>query len=326
MAKLYIYTIAVICAVGIYFITQSTTGIIVGAVTGIVISAIPFLIDVFKDKTAKANIFAITIGMVLALIGFGALFPLIQRLPEPFQMMILGLMLTTVSYVMYAYQRDIGFQSSSVSLAPDNVEAIVAGAAPKILDTSIVIDGRIIDLATTGFIEGPLIVPNFVLREIQLISDSADAIKRNRGRRGLDMLNTLQKRPDLEVKISYVDYTETREVDAKLVRLAKDLNGKLITNDFNLNKVAELQNVSVLNINNLANALKPVVLPGEEMEVQVVKDGKDENQGIGYLEDGTMVVIENGGRMLGKKLKVNVTSVIQTNAGKMIFTKVVPRN
>lgn len=192
----------------------------------------------------------------------------------------------------------------------------------KVLDTSIVIDGRIIDIAGTGFIEGPFVVPNFVLREIQLISDSSDPIKRNRGRRGLDMLNQLQKRDDLEVKIDYKDYSETREVDAKLIRLAKDRSGTLVTNDFNLNKVAEFQGVKVLNLNNLANALKPVVLPGEELELQVVKEGKDENQGIGYLDDGTMVVIENGAKLLGKKVKVDVTSVIQTNSGKMFFTKI----
>ncbi|MDX1959834.1 MAG: TRAM domain-containing protein [Leptospiraceae bacterium] len=192
----------------------------------------------------------------------------------------------------------------------------------KILDTSVVIDGRILDIAETHFIDGPLILPNFVLREIQLISDSSDPIKRARGRRGLDMLNKLQRKGSIEVKITYADYTDTREVDAKLIKLARDTGGKLVTNDFNLNKVAELQGVKVLNLNNLANALKPVVLPGEEFAIQVVKEGKDENQGIGYMEDGTMVVIENGGHLVGKDVKVNVTSIIQTAAGKMIFTKV----
>ena len=191
----------------------------------------------------------------------------------------------------------------------------------KILDTSVVIDGRILDIADTHFIDGPLILPNFVLREIQLISDSSDPIKRARGRRGLDMLNKLQRKGSIEVKITYTDYTDTREVDAKLIKLARDTGGKLVTNDFNLNKVAELQGVKVLNLNNLANALKPVVLPGEELTIQVIKEGKDENQGIGYLEDGTMVVIENGGHLVGKDVRVSVTSIIQTAAGKMIFTK-----
>ena len=191
----------------------------------------------------------------------------------------------------------------------------------KILDTSVVIDGRILDIADTHFIDGPLILPNFVLREIQLISDSSDPIKRGRGRRGMDTLNKLQRKGSIEVKITYTDYTDTREVDAKLIKLARDTGGKLVTNDFNLNKVAELQGVKVLNLNNLANALKPVVLPGEELTIQVIKEGKDENQGIGYLEDGTMVVIENGGHLVGKDVKVSVTSIIQTAAGKMIFTK-----
>ncbi|MBP9886841.1 MAG: TRAM domain-containing protein [Leptospiraceae bacterium] len=193
----------------------------------------------------------------------------------------------------------------------------------KILDTSVVIDGRILDIADTHFIDGPLILPNFVLREIQLISDSSDPIKRARGRRGLDMLNKLQRKGTIEVKITYTDYTDTREVDAKLIKLARDTGAKLVTNDFNLNKVAELQGVKVLNLNNLANALKPVVLPGEEIAIQVIKEGKDENQGIGYLEDGTMVVIENGGHLVGKDVRVNVTSIIQTAAGKMIFTKAI---
>ncbi|XDD42111.1 PIN/TRAM domain-containing protein [Leptospira sp. WS60.C2] len=192
----------------------------------------------------------------------------------------------------------------------------------KILDTSVVIDGRILDIADTHFLDGPLILPNFVLREIQLISDSSDPIKRARGRRGLEMLNKLQRKGSIEVKITYTDYSDTREVDAKLVKLARDTGGAVVTNDFNLNKVAELQGVRVLNLNNLANALKPVVLPGEEFQISVIKEGKDENQGIGYLEDGTMVVIENGGHLVGKDVRVVVTSIIQTAAGKMIFTKV----
>jgi uncharacterized protein YacL len=197
----------------------------------------------------------------------------------------------------------------------------VGGIKDKILDTSIVIDGRILDIATTNFIEGAMIIPNFVLREIQLISDSPDPVKRNRGRRGLEMLNKLQQLDNVKVKISYVDFADARDVDAKLVRMARETGGKLITNDFNLNKVAELQGVEVLNLNTLTSALKPVVLPGEEIIIDVIKEGKDENQGIGYLEDGTMVVVENGRALLGKTVKVVVTSIIQTAAGKMIFTR-----
>ncbi len=192
---------------------------------------------------------------------------------------------------------------------------------PKLLDTSVIIDGRIMDIAETKFVEGPFIVPNYVLREIQLISDSSDSIKRTRGRRGLDMLNKLQERKDIEVKISYIDYSDIREVDAKLIRTAIELNAFLVTNDFNLNKVAALQKVDVLNLNKLTGVLKPIVLPGENIHIDVIREGKDESQGIGYMEDGTMVVVEDGGPLLGKKVEVDVTSVIQTAAGKMIFTK-----
>jgi len=188
-----------------------------------------------------------------------------------------------------------------------------------ILDTSVIIDGRIVDIAQTRFIEGRFIVPRFVLRELQQIADSSDPLKRNRGRRGLDVLNRLQKDESIGVRIHEEDFPETREVDAKIVRLAKLLNAKVFTNDFNLNKVAELQGVSVLNINDLSNALKPVVLPGEEMTVKITKEGKEYNQGVAYLDDGTMVVVDNARRLIGQTLNVIVTSVLQTSAGRMIF-------
>lgn len=191
----------------------------------------------------------------------------------------------------------------------------------KILDTSVIIDGRISDICDTGFIEGILIIPNFVLNELQMIADSADSIKRNRGRRGLDILNKMQKDQSIFVKISDVDFPEVHEVDAKLVKLAKMMNAKIITNDFNLNKVAEFQGVKVLNINQLSNALKPVVLPGEEMTVTLLKEGKDPSQAIGYLDDGTMVVVENGKPKINEQVEVVVTSVLQTTAGRMIFAR-----
>lgn len=283
---------------------------------------------------AAKNSLPYVLGALAGMVAAGSLYPYLKDLPPAAGYGVLGL-LTVASAVLFGL---FWPQPQKVQVVPsvvaspgktekDGTDEAKAAAGSgvesktKILDTSIIIDGRIIDIAATGFLEPPFLVPNFVLREIQLISDSPDAIKRNRGRRGLDMLNQLQKRSDLEVKISYKDYTETREVDQKLIRLAKDTGGYLVTNDFNLNKVAELQGIRVLNMNNLANALKPVVLPGEELELQVVKEGKDENQGIAYLEDGTMVVVEGGGKLIGKKVKINVTSVIQTNAGKMVFTK-----
>jgi len=200
---------------------------------------------------------------------------------------------------------------------PDKVNKNVL----KILDTSVIIDGRIADICQTGFLEGTIVIPQFVLAELQHIADSSDALKRNRGRRGLDILNRIQKELAIKVEIYEGDFEEIQEVDSKLVKLAKVTNGVVVTNDFNLNKVCELQQVSVLNINDLANAVKPVVLPGEEMNVQVIKDGKEYNQGVAYLDDGTMIVVEDGRNYIGKHLDVLVTSVLQTSAGRMIFAK-----
>jgi uncharacterized protein YacL len=191
----------------------------------------------------------------------------------------------------------------------------------KILDTSVIIDGRIADIAETGFLDGIIVTPQFVLRELQLVADSADSLKRNRGRRGLDVLQRLQKMATLSIQIVEDDFPAVREVDLKLIELAKVYEGKIITNDFNLNKVAQLQGVEVLNINELANSLKPIVLPGEIMKVFILKEGKEYNQGVAYLDDGTMVVVDNARKMIGKTIDVSVTSVLQTTAGKMIFGK-----
>lgn len=191
----------------------------------------------------------------------------------------------------------------------------------KLLDTSVIIDGRIADICKTGFIEGTLLIPVFVLEELQFIADSSDLLKRTRGRRGLDILKRIQTEFDMLVKIDHHDYDDISGVDSKLVRLGQEIGAKIITNDFNLNKVAELQGVQVLNINELANAIKPVVIPGETMVVTVVKDGKEQGQGVAYLDDGTMIVIENGHKHLNETLEVVVTSVLQTSAGRMIFAK-----
>ena len=191
----------------------------------------------------------------------------------------------------------------------------------KILDTSVIIDGRIADIAETGFLDGVLIIPQFVLRELQLVADSADSLKRNRGRRGLDILQRIQKISSLQVQIVEDDFPAVRDVDMKLIELAKVMEGKIVTNDFNLNKVAQLQGVEVLNINELANSLKPIVLPGETMRVFILKEGKEYNQGVAYLDDGTMVVVDNARKMIGKTIDIAVTSVLQTTAGKMIFGK-----
>ncbi|MCR3758078.1 PIN/TRAM domain-containing protein [Clostridium felsineum] len=197
----------------------------------------------------------------------------------------------------------------------------VSKGSPKILDTSVIIDGRIFDICQTDFIEGTLIIPGFVLKELRHIADSSDGLKRNRGRRGLDILNKIQKELNIEVKIYDKDFPDIQEVDLKLLKLAEVMKGKVITNDYNLNKVAEFQGVPVLNINELANAVKPVVLPGEEMTIQIIKDGKESGQGIGYLDDGTMIVVEGGRSHIGETREVTVTSVLQTAAGRMIFAR-----
>ena len=201
---------------------------------------------------------------------------------------------------------------------------LVKGASTSreiVVDTSAVIDGRIADIAATGFLQGTLVVPRFVLDELRYIADSPDSLRRNRGRRGLDVLGRLQKEAPIPVRVAEEDFEEARDVDAKLIRLAKKLNAPVLTNDFNLNRIAELENVHVLNVNSLANAVKVVVLPGEEMEVRIIQEGKEMGQGVGFLDDGTMVVVEGGRRYLNEHLSVIVTRVLQTVAGRMIFAQ-----
>ncbi len=208
-------------------------------------------------------------------------------------------------------------------LEPSNLIGVFRGTTPRrryrILDTSVIIDGRIADICQTGFMDGTLVIPQFVLRELQFVADSSDSMKRNRGRRGLDILQKIQKMSGVDVSISDVDFPDVREVDLKLIELARTLQGKIVTNDYNLNKVAQLRGVEVLNINELANSLKPVVLPGELMRVFILKEGKEYSQGVAYLDDGTMVVVDNARKAIGKTIDVVVTSVLQTTAGKMIF-------
>jgi uncharacterized protein YacL len=211
-------------------------------------------------------------------------------------------------------------------LEPAKLAGLFRDARPlrryRVLDTSVIIDGRIADIVETGFIDGTLVVPQFVLKELQSVADSSDALKRNRGRRGLDILHRMQKMAGVDVMISDLDFPHLKEVDLKLIEVARNLMGRIVTNDFNLNKVAQLRGVEVLNINELTNALKPLVLPGEAMTVFVIKEGKEYNQGVAYLDDGTMVVVDNARSRIGKNLEVVVTSVLQTTAGRMIFGRV----
>ncbi len=202
-----------------------------------------------------------------------------------------------------------------LGLSPDPINA----CSLKVLDTSVLIDGRIADIAESGFLDGQLVIPQFVLNELQLVADSADSAKRNRGRRGLDIVQRLQKMPRIQLELSSQDFPAIREVDLKLIEFGKLQNAKIVTNDFNLNKLAQVQGVEVLNINELANSVKPVVLPGEVMRVFILKEGKEHSQGVAYLDDGTMVVVDNARRLISKTIDITVTSVLQTTAGKMIF-------
>lgn len=230
------------------------------------------------------------------------------RILVPLSGAYLGLLVTTAQSQSARFR---WFDSSEAGRTPE----------AKILDTSVIIDGRIADIAESGFLEGKLIVPRFVLHELQAVADSPDTAKRNRGRRGLDLVQRLQKMPRIYLEISNEDFPAVREVDRKLIELAKLRGAKIVTNDFNLNKLAQLQGVLVLNTNELANALKPVVLPGETMRVFILKEGKEYNQGVAYLDDGTMVVVDNARRLISKTVDITVTSVLQTTAGKMIFAK-----
>ncbi|QSZ27185.1 PIN/TRAM domain-containing protein [Aceticella autotrophica] len=278
----------------------------------------------------KVSIYEILIG------GFGLIVGLIlaNLISIPiYQIYILGKIIPIILNIFLGYLGINVFLKKKEEISnlftmfkkigPAKVPKIQTIETPKILDTSVIIDGRIFDICKTGFVEGPLIIPNFVLEELRHIADSSDSLKRNRGRRGLDILNRIQKELDIKVQIIERE-TDAAEVDTKLLRLAKLMNGKVITNDYNLNKVAEFQGVPVLNINELSNAVKPVVLPGEEMMVQIIKDGKESGQGIAYLDDGTMIVVDSGRKHIGDTLEVIVTSVLQTAAGRMIFAK--PKN
>ena len=312
-------------------------GTIIGGICGYLMApaiikrfwAFTFWLENQVNKMSTADILVGALGMMVGLILanlFGWAF-----MPLPF----IGNYIPGVLSVVLAYiglnvgikKRDDLFQFISRlgwvrkrEAAPIEGEASSEESA-KILDTSVIIDGRIVDLSRTGFLEGTLIIPKFVLVELQHIADSSDGLKRNRGRRGLDVLNILQKEKKMTIKIDSRDFDDISEVDAKLVRLGQLTKGKVLTNDYNLNKVAEIQGVKVLNINELANAIKPVLLPGEEMTVLVVKEGKEASQGIGYLDDGTMIVVEDGRKLIGETIETVVTSVLQTAAGRMIFVR-----
>ena len=286
------------------------------------------------SKVPTSDILVMTLGIGIGLILANLLGGPFSHLPiiGPYIPLIFSLVLSIIgAKVALRKHKDIvGFFNRSIpslkgAVKPAAVKSLALSdrlySKNKLLDTSVIIDGRIIDILKTGFLEGRLIVPNFVLEELQKLADSSDNLKRAKGRRGLDLIQEIQQKNKEQLLVEDTDFEDLNEVDAKLVKLAKQTEAVIITNDFNLNKVAEIQGVSVLNINDLANAIKPVVLPGEEMNVFVVKDGKENNQGVAYLEDGTMIVVEGGKKLVGENTAVVVTSVLQTSAGRMIFAK-----
>ncbi|HSV96660.1 MAG TPA: PIN domain-containing protein [Spirochaetota bacterium] len=324
-----LFILASVVFTSLYYVNVSLQAVVLGgfisAISALaIIIVIEYVSHTFSTRILLAALLGLFVGLIFS-----------HLLVIAFASMPLAISTESQSVVKALIYHVIGFatmlffviNNDSISLLdyiiPEKAEeGKESGIAYKILDTSVIIDGRIADICDTGFIEGILVIPNFVLNELQMIADSADSIKRNRGRRGLDILNKMQKDQTIMVKISDMDFPEIHEVDAKLVKMAKVMKAMVITNDFNLNKVAEFHGVRVLNINQLSNALKPIVLPGEEMKVALIKEGKDPNQAIGYLDDGTMVVVENGRRRLGHEVEVIVTSVLQTTAGRMIFARI----
>ena len=304
-------------------ISPSTPNPILGFIGGLLLAALTLLIEKGLKKIPLKNLLGSFIGLILGILVANFLSNVF--LPNLHNQQEMALPLLSVLYGVCVY---IGLQiglkkGEEIHLAGWKFfpKKVSQSEKSKILDTSVIIDGRIADITETGFIEGPLIIPQFILNELQHIADSSDSIKRTRGKRGLEVLHHIQKQADVDVRIVDRDYPAVKEVDSKLIELAKEVSGKIITNDSNLNKVAELQGIEVLNINELANSIKPVVLPGEEINVKILKEGKEMGQGVAYLDDGTMIVVDNGRKQMGKTIDVVVTSVLQTPAGRMIFAR-----
>jgi len=304
---------------------------IVGAVIGVLIvpaaqmffetelSQVERAIDRLAPGELVGGAIGLVTGLVIAFLVKSILFEFVAFAGPTGGYIAIALYLVLSIFAAFLGARVGAKQRVAISRIAAPAGTSAGGGEPKVLDTSVIIDGRVLDIVRSGFLEGPLLLPRFVLRELQLIADSADPLRRTRGRRGLEVLSTLQE--TVPIEIVERDPEDIPQVDAKLVRLAQERGAKLVTNDFNLNRVAHVEGVSVLNINELANALKPVLLPGEELRVAVIREGREPHQGVGYLDDGTMIVIENGRRLIGDTVDVAVTSALQTNAGRMIFAR-----
>lgn len=280
------------------------------------------LIDIYFKRVSVRAILSVFLGGLLGLSASRLLMGVLKYLPFPEAVFRNVGVVTALWFSYLGAVIIVRGQSEFTTMIPFiKLHTKDSSDAGTILDTSVIIDGRVADICESGFLSGKIIIPRFVLKELQLIADSADPLKRNRGRRGLDVLNRIKNNAKISVVIHEAEYPGIQGVDAQLVRLAKDMNGRVFTNDYNLNKVAELQGVSILNINELANALKPIVMPGEILRVKVIKEGKEYEQGVAYLDDGTMIVVDNGRSKIGHSTDVTVTSVLQTPAGRMIFAR-----
>lgn len=317
----------VLGALAAFAIAQSKYDLIIsaaiGLVFGVITTGLAWGVEDLLKRTSSKGFQGAALGIASAAIVFFALNSVISGLSIPEN--VAPFVSAGFFFVLLNIGLTLGFRKGKETEQSGGRgrSQQKSAAETKILDTSVIIDGRIADVAEAGFINGTMIIPRFIIKELQHIADSSEPIKRVRGRRGLDVLKRMQKEiPNVQVKITNHDFPNIKEADLKLVELANKLKGVIITNDFNLNKVAGLQNVKVMNLNQLSNALKPVVLPGETMTIHVVKEGKEENQGVGYLEDGTMVVVDEAKRHLGDEIQVSVTSVLQTPTGRMIFSKV----
>jgi uncharacterized protein YacL len=316
---LFVLIVGVVC----FFIHPFNLSPSLDAALGLLIGVAIVVFEWRLRAMSLKRLIGAAIGSVLGIVG-AYFFALVIRnsvSPSPTQSFLQIMVMLVMAYVGLAVGATKGDLINLAALGGVFGGEKSGKKSYKILDTSVIIDGRIADIAETGFLDGLLVIPQFVLRELQLVADSADSMKRNRGRRGLDVLQRIQKMTHVKVQIVAEDFPDVREVDMKLIELARLYNARIITNDFNLNKVAHLRGVDVLNINELVNSLKPIVLPGELMRVFILKEGKEYNQGVAYLDDGTMVVVDNARRMISKTIDITVTSVLQTTAGKMIFGK-----
>ena len=299
-----------------YAYLQAIIGFIIGLVVALLVIRVEQDIRKQSLRIIAGGVIGMVVGLLIALIlGFG-LNMVIKITQNQHVVPWIYLLLTGILGYLGLVLGSKKVEEFNFSVA-ENKNSM----DQRLLDTSVIIDGRIADICDTGFMDGELIVPRFVLNELQFIADSSDSMKRSRGRRGLDVLNRMQKSSAIHIEIVEQDFPKIKGVDGKLVALAQKLNAKLMTNDYNLNKVAELQGVRVLNVNELANAMKPVVLPGEQMLVKIIREGKEQGQGVGYLDDGTMIIVDSAQKMINMNVEVVVTSVLQTTAGRMIFTE-----